>query len=229
MKLKETILVVDDEEDVLNLVRYSLQKAGYDVLTTGDGLSALSMISSLRPDAVVLDLMLPKMDGLTVCRETRANPEIASTPILMLTAKSQSADKIKGLQVGADDYLTKPFSTKELVLRIAAILRRSSIMDASNIIEFENFRLDKQAFALELDGQRLDLTVTEFKLLAMLLNRRGKILSRDLLLNEIWGYRNPIDTRTVDTHMRRLRSKLGKEASHIETVRGEGYRFRVDA
>lgn len=228
MKLKATILVVDDEEDVINLVRYSLHKADYNVLTAVDGLSALETIQKSRPDAVVLDLMLPKMDGLTVCREVRAKPEIAQTPILMLTAKSLSNDKIKGLQSGADDYLTKPFSTKELVLRIAAILRRSTAPGASDIVEFENFRLDKQAMSLELNGKRLDLTLTEFKLLAMLLSKRGKILSRDALLNEIWGYRNPIDTRTVDTHMRRLRSKIGKEAAHIETVRGEGYRFRVD-
>lgn len=229
MKPKETILVVDDEEDVLNLVRYSLQKAGYDVLTAGDGLSALRVIRSSRPNAVVLDLMLPKMDGLTVCREVRSDEETRRIPIIMLTARSQPHDKIKGLEDGADDYLTKPFSTKELALRIAAVLRRSSLPGRDDILEFENFRLDRQTCQLELNGKRIELTMTEFKLLAMLLTKRGRILQRDVLLHEIWGYRNSIDTRTVDTHMRRLRSKLGEEACHIETVRGEGYRFRTDA
>lgn len=228
MQNKDTILVVDDEDDVINLVRYNLSKAGYHVMTAGNGLDGLSLIRTSRPDAVVLDLMLPKMDGLSTCREVRGDPEISHTPILMLTAKNQQRDRIKGLTDGADDYMSKPFSPKELILRLGAILRRAGKAEESMIIEFDGFRLNKASFEFQLDGKRLDLTITEFKLLALLVERRGKILSRDKLLHEVWGYRNPIDTRTVDTHMRRLRSKLEWASSKIQTVRGEGYRFVAD-
>ena len=228
MKANETILVVDDEEDVVNLVRYNLQKASYDVLTAVNGVDGLRLIRDSRPDVVVLDLMLPRMDGLSVCREVRGDPEVSHTPILMLTAKNQQKDRIKGLQDGADDYLTKPFSTRELILRVGAILRRSGAADSSTLVEFGGFRMDKSAFEFHLEGKRLDLTVTEFKLLALLIDQRGRILSRDKLLHEVWGYQNPIDTRTVDTHMRRLRSKLEGASVKIETIRGEGYRFRAN-
>ncbi len=228
MKARDSILVVDDEQDVTNLVRYNLQKAGYEVLTATNGVEGLSIIRNSRPDVVILDLMMPEMDGLSVCREVRSDPEVSHTPILMLTAKNQQKDRVRGLQDGADDYVTKPFSTKELVLRVAAILRRTSKTETSMIVEFDGFRMDKAAFEFHLDGKRLDLTITEFKLLALLIERRGRILSRDKLLNEVWGYQNPIDTRTVDTHMRRLRGKLEGASVKIETIRGEGYRFRAN-
>ncbi len=224
--MPSTVLIVDDEADVVDLVRYKLHGAGFEVLTAGDGLAALQQAREHRPDLIVLDLMLPHMNGEEVCRQLKTEPDTAAIPVLMLTAKGQPAERIAGLEIGADDYMTKPFSPRELVLRVEAVLRRVRGAERRNDrLTIGEFVIDRGNFEIILDGQKLDLTTTEFKLLCLLLERRGRVQSRDGLLQEVWGYTGSIDTRTVDTHIRRLREKLGPHAGRIETLRGEGYRF----
>ncbi len=226
--MQHTILLVDDEEDVVSLVRYNLDRAGFAVRVAMNGPKAMDSVRDVRPDAVILDLNLPGMSGLEVCQSLRANASTRAVPILMLTARGQARDRIEGFELGADDYVTKPFSPKELILRLHAILRRTGQAARDTVETFDGFELDRQQMEIRMDGQRLDLTNTEFKVLSMLMEQRGRVLSREFLLNDIWGYRNNVDTRTVDTHMRRLREKLGKHSNRIETVRGAGYRFSVE-
>ena len=225
--MRDTVLLVEDEVDVVDLLRYNLNKAGFGVLVASDGLTGLQMAREKRPDILVLDLMLPRMDGHSVCKALKKDPETELLPILMLTARGEPSERIHGLEIGADDYVTKPFSPRELVLRIQALLRRSRSKMRSEVLEVGNFHLDKSKFDIRLEGRRLELTGTEFKLLAVLIERRGRTQSRETLLYDVWGYQNPIDTRTVDTHIRRLREKLGKHSAKLETVRGEGYRFNA--
>lgn len=225
--MAETVLVVEDETDVVDLLRYNLNKAGFTVLIANDGLQGLEQARKNRPDIVVLDLMLPGMDGLAVCKALKKDPETESIPIVMLTAKSEPAERVNGLELGADDYVTKPFSPRELVLRVQALLRRLQASSRADVLTVDDFETDRAAFEVRLEGKRLDLTTTEFKLLTLMMERRGRIQSRETLLYDVWGYQNAIDTRTVDTHMRRLREKLGKHSSRLETVRGSGYRFNV--
>lgn len=222
--MPETILVIEDEEDVADLVRYHLRKAKYRVLTAPDGASGAELAAMEKPDAIVLDVMLPKLTGFEVTKRLRGDPRTAGIPILILSAKGETENRIRGLELGADDYLPKPFSPKELLLRIQALLRRKSTPPSENF-DTGPFSLDRNSLKVTLDGRRIDLTSTEFKLLSLLIGKTGTILSREDLLQEVWGYRNTVDTRTVDTHMRRLREKLGDHAACIETVRGEGYRF----
>lgn len=225
--MQGTILLVDDEPDVISLLKYNLQKAGYNLLISDNGPEAVSIAQEEQPDAIVLDLNLPGMSGFEVCKTLRGNETTANLPIIMLTARGQPRDRIEGLEHGADDYVTKPFSPKELLLRLKAILKRSRSNPASTVEEFDVFRLDRAQMEIRVDGSRMDLTNTEFKLLSTLMEHRGRILSREILLTDVWGYKNTIDTRTVDTHMRRLREKLGAFSDRIETVRGYGYRFNV--
>ncbi|GAT32117.1 two-component system, OmpR family [Terrimicrobium sacchariphilum] len=227
--MQDTVLVVEDESDVVDLLRYNLSRAGFGVIIANDGVEGLEMARKNRPDVIVLDLMLPRMDGLAVCKALKREPETETMPIVMLTAKSEPNERVGGLELGADDYVTKPFSPRELVLRVQALLRRLRSSRSNDLVTVDAFEVDKNAFEIRLDGKRLDLTTTEFKLLALLIDRRGRIQSRESLLFDVWGYQNAIDTRTVDTHMRRLREKLGDHASRLETVRGEGYRFNVQA
>lgn len=223
--MPDTVLLVEDESDVVDLLRYNLNKAGFSVLIAGDGLRGLEVARQYRPGVIVLDLMLPGIDGYSVCRALKKDPDTESLPILMLTARGEPGERVRGLELGADDYVTKPFSPRELVLRIQALLRRSRSRVIGEVVAVGDFHLDKNKFDVRLEGRRLDLTTTEFKLLAVLMERRGRTQSRETLLYDVWGYQNPIDTRTVDTHIRRLREKLGKHSSRLETVRGEGYRF----
>jgi two-component system phosphate regulon response regulator PhoB len=223
--MRDTILVVDDEPDVVDLVRYHLHRAGFDVLIALSGTTALAAARDSRPDAIVLDIMLPQMNGLEVFKLLRRTDETIDIPILMLTAKAEPSERIAGLELGVDDYITKPFSPRELVLRLQNLLRRLRAVQTASMLTVDEFRLDKGNFEISISGRRLDLTTTEFKLLSVLVERRGRILSRDTLLQDVWGYQNAIDTRTVDTHVRRLREKLGPAADRIVTVRGEGYRF----
>ena len=222
--MPETILVIEDEEDVADLVRYHLRKAKYRVVISADGADGAKLAVSEKPDAIVLDVMLPKLNGFEVTKRLRSDARTAGIPILILSAKGETENRIKGLEFGADDYLPKPFSPKELLLRIQALLRRKSA-SAPESVDTGPFSLDRTSLKVTLDGQRIDLTSTEFKLLSLLIGKAGSIQSREDLLQEVWGYRNTVDTRTVDTHMRRLREKLGDHASCIETIRGEGYRF----
>lgn len=222
--MPETILVIEDEEDVADLVRYHLRKAKYRVVHAADGADGAKLAVSEKPDAIVLDVMLPKLNGFEVTKQLRSDARTAGIPILILSAKGETENRIKGLEFGADDYLPKPFSPKELLLRIQALLRRKGV-PAPESVDTGPFTLDRTSLKVTLDGQRIDLTSTEFKLLSLLIGKVGSIQSREDLLQEVWGYRNTVDTRTVDTHMRRLREKLGDHAACIETIRGEGYRF----
>ncbi len=220
------ILVVDDEPDALELIRFNLKNAGFEVLLADDGAEALKRARELAPDLILLDVMLPEMDGLEVCRMLRRDPATRQIPIMMLTAKAAEIDRIVGLELGADDYVTKPFSPRELVLRVKNLLRRGQDMNAApEKLVVGELVIDVPKHLVTVEGQRVDLTATEFKLLTTLASRRGRVQSRDQLLQDVWEYDNVIDTRTVDTHMRRLREKLGKAARYLDTVRGVGYRF----
>jgi DNA-binding response OmpR family regulator len=222
------ILVVDDEPDAIELIKFNLKGAGYDVLTAVDGDEALKKARSLLPDLIVLDLMLPEVDGLEVCKILRRDQRISATPILMLTAKAAEIDRVLGLELGADDYVTKPFSPRELVLRIKKLLKNGQAPVAAakqDEITLKELSLDIPRHQAMVKGRPIDLTATEFRLLTVLAQRRGRVQSREQLLQDVWEYDNLIDTRTVDTHMRRLREKLGTAAKYLDTVRGVGYRF----
>lgn len=223
----DKILLIEDEQDVRDLLRYNLSKAGFSVTVASDGLAGLKSARSTPPDLVILDLMLPEMRGEDVCRELKSAPATAHIPVIMLTAKAQPEERIAGLELGADDYVTKPFSPRELILRVEGFLRRARAAGPGEKLVVGPFELDRGTFAIRLDRDKLDLTGIEFKLLAMMMEKRGQPLSREDLLRHVWGYRSVLDTRTVDTHMRRLRSKLGAHAERLQTVRGEGYVFRV--
>jgi len=217
-------LIVEDETDVTDLLSLNLRKAGFRVSTAGDGASGLQKARDDRPDFIILDLMLPKMSGLEVCRILKSDTATAQMPILMLTAKAEEIDRIVGLEFGADDYVTKPFSPREVVLRIRAILRRGEKADER--LSAGPIAIDPARHEVRVNGRQVHLTSIEFKLLQRLMQRRGRVQDRDRLLNEVWGYETVIDTRTVDTHVRRLREKLGKAGDAVETVRGFGYRLR---
>ncbi|MDD5348925.1 MAG: response regulator transcription factor [Chthoniobacteraceae bacterium] len=221
----QKILVAEDEPDMLELVASNVSRAGYDVIKAQDGPSALAAMGQL-PSLVVLDLMLPGMSGLEICRTLKANVRTAAVPIIMLTAKAEEVDRIVGLELGADDYITKPFSPRELVLRIKSILRRTvGTVAELNCLAVGDIAMDIDRLEVWVREQLVRCTATEFRLLRVLLERRGVVQSRATLLNDVWGYENAIDTRTVDTHIRRLREKLGPAGDCIKTVRSFGYRI----
>lgn len=223
------ILVVDDEPDALELVGFNLKQAGFEVITADDGAEALKKAREAVPDLILLDLMLPEMDGIEVCKALRRDVATAAIPVIMLTAKAAEIDRVLGLELGADDYVTKPFSPRELVLRVKNLLKRKTEPQGQpEQLTFGELNIDIPRHLVTVGGKRVDLTATEFKLLTTLATRRGRVQSRDQLLQDVWEYDNIIDTRTVDTHMRRLREKLGAAARYLDTVRGVGYRF-VDA
>ena len=224
----ESILVVEDEEDILDLISYNLKQAGFSVTAVESGEEALEFASEEKFSLVLLDLMLPGIDGLEVCRLLRAKPETKNIPVLMLTARTEEVDRIVGLELGADDYLTKPFSPRELVLRVRAILRRAEVVESvsDETIRVGSLTIDPIEHRVQLLGEEIELTATEFRLLLTLAQRRGRVQSREELLNVVWGYEHSGYRRTVDTHLRRLRAKMGEAADYLETVRGVGYRFR---
>lgn len=221
-------MVIEDEKEIRDLVRYNLEKAGYRVAAAADGEEGLRQLFAARPDALVLDLMLPGMNGLEILREVRQEPVTHDLPVLVLTARSAEMDKLLGFEHGADDYLTKPFSPRELVARVKALVRRASPSGLSRALEAGDLRVDVEAREARLHDQRLDLTPREFDLLAFLVRHPGRVLSRDELLRKVWGYDYVGETRTVDVHVRRLRAKLGDAADRIETVLGSGYKFVSD-
>ncbi|HXU74916.1 MAG TPA: response regulator, partial [Methylomirabilota bacterium] len=224
--VRPRILIVDDEPEAVELVEFNLKQAGFDVTCAADGAEALAKARAELPNLVVLDLMLPEIDGLEICRMLRRDPATAGLPIIMLTAKAAEIDRIIGLEVGADDYVTKPFSPRELVLRVKKMLERARAPEASSEqLQFGHLLIDPPRHLVSWRGRRIDLTATEFKLLSLLAQRRGRVQSRDQLLRDVWEYNSLIDTRTVDTHMRRLREKLGGGGRYLDTVRGVGYRF----
>ena len=225
-----TILVVDDEEPIRELLKFNLEKAGYRVILAKDGPEALTQVDLAHPDLLVLDLMLPGMDGVEVCRRLRQSLAHRELPIVMLTAKAEEVDKVLGLEMGADDYITKPFSPRELLARIHARLRRTlPAPEAFAQIIRGDLRIDPARFEVFCAGQEVELTPKEFELLRLLASHPGRVYTRDELLEEVWGYEYAGDTRTVDVHIRHIRQKLGEGQGgreFIETLRGVGYRFR---
>ena len=219
--------MVDDEPEAVELVEFNFKQAGFDVITAADGAEALRKARSGQPGLILLDVMLPEIDGLEVCKLLRRDPATAGVPIVMVTAKAAEIDRILGLELGADDYVTKPFSPRELILRVKRILLRGQPPgeESSEVLKFAEFVIDTPRHLLTWRGKSIPLTATEFKLISLLAQRRGRVQSREQLLRDVWEYNSLVDTRTVDTHMRRLREKLGPAAKHLDTVRGVGYRF----
>ncbi|AHF89741.1 response regulator with CheY-like receiver domain and winged-helix DNA-binding domain [Opitutaceae bacterium TAV1] len=230
----QKILVVDDEPDVTELLAFHLRAKGFVVETLNDPNLSLGFARTFRPDLVILDVMMPDLSGIQLCRLLRADPWLGKVPVMFLTAKAEEGDRIQGLETGADDYICKPFSTKEVVLRVQTILRRvgdAAIAPAgdaaasSRLLRAGDITLDTERHEVAISGQPVDLTATEFKLLQLLMERRGRVQTREHLLINVWNYETEIETRTVDTHVRRLREKLGEHADLIETIRGVGYRM----
>ena len=220
------VLIAEDEADIRRLISFNLERESYDTLLAGDGEEAVLMAYKKIPDLIILDLMLPRMDGFSVFKELRLDSRTKDIPVIMLTAKAQLDDVIAGLEMGADDYLTKPFSPKELVLRVKALLKRVKTSNGSTIVKSGKIRLDKNTLHCFIEDKKIDLTPTEFKLLLLLIERVGNAQNRSDLLREVWGYRETANSRTLDTHMKRLREKLGELSRCIETVRGVGYQYR---
>ena len=224
--MKQKILIVDDEPDALELIKVNLTNAGFTVATAEDGEEAIKKARAILPALILLDLMLPEVDGLEVCKILRQDGATKGIPIIMVTARASEIDRVLGLELGADDYVTKPFSPRELVLRVKSLLRRAQTSEVSSEqVRVGVLVIDVPRHAVRVQDKPVELTATEFKLLTMLAQRRGRVLSREQLLRDVWEYDTTIDSRTVDTHMRRLREKLGLAAKYLDTVRGVGYRF----
>ena len=224
-----TVLIAEDESDIRQLISFNLEHESMHTLLAKDGVEAFEIAKEKGPDLIILDLMLPRMDGFTVFKELRLDSRTKDIPVIMLTAKAQLDDVITGLEMGADDYLTKPFSPKELVLRVKALLRRIKTTTVNSTITSGKFRLDKNTLHCFVSGEQVDLTPTEFKLLLLMVEREGTVQNREDLLREVWGYRDTANSRTLDTHIKRLREKLGDLSRCIETVRGVGYQYRNNA
>ncbi len=223
---KTKILVVDDEEDILRLLDYNLRKAGFKVLVASDGPEALKTANRENPALIILDVMLPDMEGTEVLRRLKSNERLSGIPVMMLTAKGEEMDRVVGLELGAEDYITKPFSPRELLLRIRAVLRRGAGPgQEEKVFSFRELRIDFPRHKVTVDGREAALSATEFRLLKELAGASGRVLSRDALLDRAWGTECHVTPRTVDAHVRRLRTKLKNAGAYIETVRGAGYRF----
>jgi two-component system phosphate regulon response regulator PhoB len=225
--MPKKILVVDDEPDVTELVSIRLRKEGYEVEVINDPLQIMGKAADFRPDLFILDIMMPELDGIKICRMIRADKNLSSSPVVFLTARGSSDDRIKGLECGADDYIAKPFDVKELVLRVGLLLKRATPVKAAegSLLTVGAVKLDPERHTVTVHDAPVDLTATEFKLLHILMERKGRVQSRDMLLVNVWNYETDTETRTIDTHVRRLREKLGDQAQLVETVRGVGYRM----
>ncbi|SKA83539.1 two-component system, OmpR family, alkaline phosphatase synthesis response regulator PhoP [Caloramator quimbayensis] len=225
----EKVLIIDDESNIVELIKYNLEMNCYKVLYAYDGNEGLNIAREEKPDLILLDIMLPKMDGFDVCKEIKKDKDIEHIPIIMLTAKGEEFDKILGLELGADDYITKPFSIRELLARIKAVMRRNKKEESSQVIKLDNLIIDFDKHEVLKSGKKVDLTLKEFELLRLLILNKGKVLTRDFLLDKIWGYEYYGETRTVDVHVRHLRQKIeddDKNPRYIETIRGIGYKFK---
>lgn len=225
------ILIVDDESHIRELIKFNLEKNGYKTLQAADGKEGLELAKERRVDLIILDLMIPVMDGFEVCKEIRKDSTIENTPIIMLTAKSEEIDKILGLELGADDYMTKPFSVRELVARVKAQLRRNSSRTEENLFKFGDVSVNLQTREVRKNDEKVELTLKEFEILKLLIKNKGSILTREMLLDRIWGYEYIGETRTVDVHIRHLRQKVendDKSPMFIQTIRGVGYKFICD-
>ena len=227
---REKILIVDDEEHIVELLDFNLKNTGYETFIAVDGIEAVKIAKEEKPNLILLDLMIPGMDGFDVCKEIKKDKDMKNTSIIMLTAKGEELDKILGLELGADDYMTKPFSVRELLARVKAVLRRTSAFneEENDVYESKSLKIDFERHEVNINGKKVDLTLKEFELLKILIKNKGKILKREMLLDKIWGYEYIGETRTVDVHIRYLRKKIeedDKNPKFIETIRGVGYRF----
>lgn len=224
----KNVLIIEDDRDILNLIDWHLKSEGYNTLSSENGSEGLEIAKKKHPDLIILDLMLPGMDGLQVCKALKRNEATESIAIIMLTARGEEVDRVVGFELGADDYIVKPFSPRELILRIRAIMRRSEReTEKQPLLRHKELLIDQERFQAEIGESPIQLTLTEFNLLLELIQNKGKVRTRDQLLDRVWGYQFEGYARTVDTHIRRLRQKLGPYADDIETVRGVGYRFKV--
>jgi two-component system alkaline phosphatase synthesis response regulator PhoP len=222
------ILIVDDEDHIRELIKFNLENNGYKIIEAADGVEALKLAKKETPELILLDVMLPGMDGYDVCKEIRKNNEISNTPIIMITAKGEELDKILGLELGADDYITKPFSVRELLARTKAVLRRTRTQQIDKVYKIGNITIDFEKHEILKNEEKIDLTLKEFELFEVLIKNKGRVMTRDFLLDKIWGYEYIGETRTVDVHIRHLRKKIeddDKNPKFIETIRGVGYRF----
>ncbi|MDQ3036307.1 MAG: response regulator transcription factor [Myxococcota bacterium] len=230
--MRERILLVDDEADIVELLEYNLRQAGFTVVTARDGNTALAEVRRQRPDLILLDLNLPDIAGTEICRRLRRDASTSTIPIMMITARGEEIDRVVGFELGADDYIVKPFSPRELILRIGAVLRRAATPVAGQTkterIVIGLLEIDVPQHRVLVEDEEIPMTALEFKLLYDLASRPGRVQTRDALLERVWGYTPGIETRTVDTHVKRLREKLGAARDYIETVRGVGYRIRTD-
>ncbi|MBC34006.1 MAG: DNA-binding response regulator [Rickettsiales bacterium] len=220
------ILIVEDEPDIRDTLNYNFDKEGFKVLSSPNGKSALKLLEKHDPDIVILDLMLPDISGLDLCRQIKNDKKLSNTSIIMLTAKSEEVDRIVGFELGADDYVTKPFSVRELILRVKVLMKKhTSSEDTDKSITLGSIYMNLDAHEVQINKEDITLTALEFKLLKHLLLRKGRVQTRDQLLGDVWGYSSEVTTRTVDTHIKRLREKLGVVADYIQTIRGVGYKF----
>ena len=224
--MNQKIYIVEDEPDIRETLKYNFSNEGFEVFTAPDGEEALSNIKKVLPDVLILDLMLPGLSGLDVCKSIRADDDIRDMSIIMLTAKGEEIDRVIGFELGADDYVTKPFSVRELILRVKVLLKkqRESLVE-NKLVTFGPIRIDLDAHELKINDKEIVLTALEFKLLQHLVKRKGRVQTREQLLGDVWGYSAEVTTRTVDTHIKRLREKLGNTSDYIQTIRGVGYRF----
>ncbi len=223
------ILAIEDERDLQEVLAYNLQAAGHEVTAALTGRDGLARARAQPPELVLLDLMLPDLPGFEVCRALKADPSTRGVPVVVLTARGEEIDRVVGFELGVDDYVVKPFSVRELVLRVGAVLRRSQgAAEAAPASSFGRLRVDRGAHRVFVDGAEVELTLLEFKLLVALFDRRDRVQTRDGLLDEVWGVTADVTTRTVDTHVKRLREKLGRAGDYVETVRGVGYRFAAE-
>lgn len=224
--MSQKIYIVEDEPDIRETLKYNFSNEGFQVFTAPDGEEALSNIKNVLPDVLILDLMLPGVSGLDVCKSIRADDDIRDMSIIMLTAKGEEIDRVIGFELGADDYVTKPFSVRELILRVKVLLKkqRESLVE-NKLVTFGPIRIDLDAHELKINDKEIVLTALEFKLLQHLVKRKGRVQTREQLLGDVWGYSAEVTTRTVDTHIKRLREKLGNTSDYIQTIRGVGYRF----
>ena len=224
--MSQKIYIVEDEPDIRETLKYNFSNEGFKVFTAPDGEEALSNIKEVLPDVLILDLMLPGVSGLDVCKSIRADDDIRDMSIIMLTAKGEEIDRVIGFELGADDYVTKPFSVRELILRVKVLLKkqRESLVQ-NKLVTFGPIRIDLDAHELKINDKEIVLTALEFKLLQHLVKRKGRVQTREQLLGDVWGYSAEVTTRTVDTHIKRLREKLGNTSDYIQTIRGVGYRF----
>ena len=224
--MSQKIYIVEDEPDIRETLKYNFSNEGLEVFTAPDGEEALSNIKKVLPDVLILDLMLPGLSGLDVCKSIRADDDIRDMSIIMLTAKGEEIDRVIGFELGADDYVTKPFSVRELILRVKVLLKkqRESLVE-NKLVTFGPIRIDLDAHELKINDKEIVLTALEFKLLQHLVKRKGRVQTREQLLGDVWGYSAEVTTRTVDTHIKRLREKLGNTSDYIQTIRGVGYRF----